>query len=98
MIPVYNLVRPDESYMVVSLPSIQLTPNNGLRRWAGGLAVAALTDLCVFGCISGDFWSSSWIYLVSNHGPACWNRRRVFFADATVHKVCLQQVLRRSER
>ena len=36
MIPVYNLVRPDESYMVVSLPSIQLTPNNDLRRWAGG--------------------------------------------------------------
>ena len=36
MILVYNLVRPDEKYMVVSLPSIQLTPNNGLRRWAGG--------------------------------------------------------------
>ena len=44
MIPVYNLVRPDESYMVVSLPSIQLTPNNDLRRRAGGQRLQSVTD------------------------------------------------------
>ena len=55
MIPVYNLVRPDESYMVVSLPSIQLTPNNGLRRWDGGRRAETTADVLGFACISGSF-------------------------------------------